>query len=244
MAGNMPSDIPKGRDAKAPEDLRAKIDAIYSGQFLLELGWEFKFEGSNPEISGEIRFIGLQYLRLRKIGTSASDLASTRQEYANLGNEARQFIETLKNARNWDIQADMHLAAIRLGEPVPKTRFPGLSKHQRENGEPYFLELLRLARLLQATADEQVKYATPKRGPKGNPALEVFIRKAADFWILTLERKFKFDHHSPAKPGVAWIFLNRLLVPLIAATGDKVSLAAIKTAIRNENDRRRNLQRP
>ena len=243
MAGNMPSDIPPVGNAKWPENLRTKIDALYSEEFLAGLGRELNFDGTNPQFAEEIRLIGLHYLRLRKVCSHAPDLAATRLTYADLSKKAGQFVATLESARNFDIATDMYLTALRLGEPAPKTRFSGLSKHQRERGEPYFLELLRLARLLHAAADEQVKEASPKRGPKTNPALEGLVRRAASFWILTLGRKFKFDHHTPAKPGVAWIFVNKLLTPLLAATGDKIGPAAVKTAIRNENARRRKLQR-
>ena len=166
-----------------------------------------------------------------------------RKENAQLAKQTNKFLQILRTAqqdgRQDDIAFGLHMMALRLDAAMPATIFPELSEHeQRQSGEPYFLELIRLLELLEKSALEQVNHIRERRGPKINFGLEYLVRHVASLFLTTLNRPFTLDHHKPVAASEAFDFIKALIAPL-----DDVSDTEIITAIRAEQDKRRIMSR-
>ena len=160
-----------------------------------------------------------------------------RKESAQLAKQTHKFLQILRNAPHDDIAFGLYMTALNLGAAMPNTIFPELSAHaQRQSGEPYFRELIRLLELLEKSALEQANHFRERPGPKVNLGLEYLVRHVADLFATTLNRPFTVDHHKPVAASKTFDFVSALVAPL-----DHVSDTEITTAIRAEQNKRRNI---
>ena len=216
----------------------APIDAAYSGTFFAALEQRFRLEGENSELRAELNNIGRHYLILRRSEDDREMRREMRRENAQLAKHTNKFLQILRDAPHDDIAFGLHMTALRLGEVMPTTIFPDLSAHdQRQSGEPYFWELIRLLELLEKSALEQANFFRERPGPKINLGLEYLIRHVADLFLITLNRPFTIDHHKPVAASEAFDFVSALVAPL-----DNVSATEIMTAIRTEQNRRHKIK--
>ena len=149
----------------------------------------------------------------------------------------------LKSYEGLDIEYDMKVVAI---------QFPTLSGGQilePEIGErfarQYYRELIWLLELLKASTERSIKMLTSPPGPKINEALEGFVRKVADFWVLRLNQRFSVYHRKRDDPRTgdrltpAFKFIRALVAPL-----DDISDNNLVTAMRKEITWRRKSGEP
>jgi hypothetical protein len=224
-------------DETGEENTHALIDAAYSDQFLLAFERQFHLESGESEIRRELNNIGRHYLILRRSENDREMRRELRRQYAQLAKQTGNFLKILRDAPHDDIASSLYMTALRLGEGMPATIFPELSAHeQRQSGEPYLLELIRLLELLDKSALEQANYFRERRGPKINLGLEYLVRHVADLFLTTLNRPFTIDHHKPVAASKTFDFVGALIAPL-----DDVSDTEIMTAIRAEQGLRRKL---
>jgi len=221
----------------------ALLDDAYTAEFFAALERQFHLETANADTRKAIRNIGRHYLILRSREDDRKMRQELRKENAQLAKQTNKFLQILRTAqqdgRQDDIAFGLHMMALRLDAAMPATIFPELSEHeQRQSGEPYFLELIRLLELLEKSALEQVNHIRERRGPKINFGLEYLVRHVASLFLTTLNRPFTLDHHKPVAASEAFDFIKALIAPL-----DDVSDTEIITAIRAEQDKRRIMSR-
>src|ERR1700761_1197097 len=162
---------------------------------------------------------------------------SERKASALRERQTNKFLQILRAAPQDDIAFGLHMTALRLDAAMPATIFPELTEHeQRQSGEPYFRELIRLLELLEKSALEQANRIRERPGPKINFGLEYLVRHVADLFMTTLNRPFTLDHHKPVAASEAFDFVCALVAPL-----DDVSGTEIMTAIRAEQSLRHKL---
>lgn len=225
--------IDKTGDAK-PHTL---IDREYSDQYFDVLERQFGLESGNTETRRRLKNIGVHYLIARRREDDRKVRQDERKANALLARQTNKFLQTLRKSPRDDITFGLHMTALRTGAPPPATIFPELNDHeQRQSGEPYFLELIRLLELLEKSALEQVIHIRERRGPKINFGLEYLVRHVARLFLTTLNRPFTVDHHKPVAASEAFDFVAALIAPL-----DDVSDTEIMTALRAEQSARRKL---
>lgn len=199
---------------------------VFNAGFLERLGQQFTFDGKDPEIAAAIIRMGISYISLRQ-KENTREIQQLRSRYKKLAGEIKSFRKLLE--KDEELPLLMYFSALQLKEPPPKSKFPGLTPHERQNsGEPYFRELLRLLNILSEGLNQQIRRSGLKSGPRSNPALESLALKAGQLFAQELNgRPFTIDPHKPFKPTKAFDFVKALVAPL-----DSVTDAEIITAIR------------
>ena len=224
-------------DYSGEESPHALIDAAYSDQYFVSLERRFRLEPGNAETRRELRNIGVRYLTSRRSEDNQKMRQELRKESTQLAKQTNKFLQILRNASHDDIAFGLYMTALISGEAMPGTLFPQLSAHaQRQSGEPYLLELIRLLELLEKSGLEQANHFRERPGPKINLGLEYLVRHVADLFLTLLKRPFTVDHHKPVAASEAFDFVSALAAPL-----DDVSATEITTAIRAEQGARRKL---
>jgi hypothetical protein len=217
-----------------PADL---IDAAYSVVFFTAFERQFGLESRKSEIRDSLRNIGRQYIVVRRTEDGREMRRELRRQNAQLAKQTNSFLEILRATSTEEIAASLYMTALRLNEPIPSTKFAEISPHaQSQSGEPYFRELIRLLELLEKSSLEQADYFRERPGPKTNLGLEFLVRRVADYFVSELKRPFSVDHHKPIAASEAFDFISALIAPI-----DQVSSTEIMTAIRTEQNRRRNI---
>lgn len=208
------------------------VDAVYSDEFLAQLGVEFKFDALAPKMASEIRVLGWRYLVEQAIDNDDGAMRrQTRKEYQALKKQINDFAELLLRPEYADIASDMYFAALRLREPPPKTNFPQLTEFETTRGAPYLAELVRLLRLLDAAADDGIKCFSPPKGRKKKYAVENFTRRAAYIWMGILGRSFTLDYHEGAGLTRAFEFVKVLLNRLDVSVPDTAIITGMRATI-------------
>ena len=221
-------------DKTGENNIAALIEAAYSNSFFAELARLFPVELGKSDVRAELNHIARIYVALRRTENSPELRKEMRKDYLQLGKQTDGFLGILRAAPQEDLAFAIYMAALRFNEPIPATKFAGLSGHAQTNtGEPYLLELLRLLELLKNAAKEQADHFRERPGPKINLGLEFLVRRVADLFE-EIDRPFSIDHHKPVPTGPAMDFVRALIAPL-----DDVSDTEISTAIRTEQNRRR-----
>lgn len=213
------------------------IDREYSDQYFDALERQFGLESGNTGTRRKLKNIGVHYLIARHREDDRKARQNERKANALLARQTNKFLQILRKTPQDDITFGLHMTALRIGAPPPATIFPELSEHeQRQSGEPYYLELVRLLELLEKSALDQINHFRERSGPKINCGLEYLVRHVADLFLTTLNRPFTVDHHKPVAASEAFDFVAALIAPL-----DDVSDTEIMTAIRAEQSARRKL---
>lgn len=208
------------------------VDAVYSDEFLAELGAGFKFDALAPKMASEIRVVGWRYLVEQAIDNDDGEMRrQTRREYQALKKQINDFAELLLRPEYTDIASDMYFAALRLREPPPKTNFPELTEFEKTRGAPYLAELVRLLRLLDAAAEDGIKCFSPPKGRKKKYAVENFARRAAYIWTDMLGQAFTIDYHEGAGLTRAFEFVKALLNRLDASVPDRAIITGMRATI-------------
>ncbi|MEI9886324.1 MAG: hypothetical protein WDN08_07435 [Rhizomicrobium sp.] len=224
-------------DKAGDANLHALIDGAYSDQYFDGLERQFGLVSGNTETRRKLKNIGVHYLIARRREDDRKTRQDERKANALLARQTNKFLQTLRKAPRDDITFGLHMTALRTDAKLPATIFPELSKHeQRQSGEPYYLELIRLLELLEKSALDQINHFRERRGPKINFGLEYLVRHVADLFLTTLNRPFTIDHHKPIAASEAFDFVAALIAPL-----DDVSDTEIMTAIRAEQSVRHKL---
>lgn len=225
-------------DYKDPWDIAT---AAYDDEFLAMLKQEFEFDSLEPKRTQSIRYIGRQYILGRRLEDDQEFYKRSQAEYRNLLKETDHFLELLKKSYNnhyfYNIATEMLTLARGMNLPEPQSDFPDLTEHQRDV-ESHYRELVRLTELLKIAADHGMKFAKRevRPGPKMNFGLELLVRKAADFWIGELKRKFTVDYHQGSGLTPAFEFVRALVKPLDDVPDDRII-----TAMRGEITERRKM---
>ncbi|PHS21041.1 MAG: hypothetical protein COA85_13425, partial [Robiginitomaculum sp.] len=140
---------------------------------------------------------------------------------------------------NHDLPSDMYFGALRLDEQKPQTEFPEITDFEKTRGKPYYLELLRLLRILEAGTDIAIERFSPPFGRRRDYAVEAVVRRSADFWEDGLGKKFTHDYQKGAGLTRSFLFVQRILNGIEPIDDTKIT-TAIRSVIatRNENKKR------
>jgi hypothetical protein len=208
------------------------VDAVYSDEFLAELGAEFKFDALAPKMASEIRVVGWRYLVEQAIDNDDSAMRrQARREFQALKKQIDDFAELLLRPEYADIASDIYFAALRLREPAPKTHFPQLTEFEKTRGAPYLAELVRLLRLLDAAAEDGIKCFSPPKGRKKKYAVENFARRSAYIWKDMLGQPFTIDYHEGAGLTRAFEFVKALLNRIDVSVSDTAIITGMRATI-------------
>jgi len=209
-------------------------DRDYSSQFIIELGAEFKFDGNCPKIIDEINYIRSGYIAYKAAdGFEAYD-KSVRAKYNEVNKSIHEFRAVLEKHETQDLATDMYFGARKLNEPKPQTEFPEITEFEKTRGKPYYLELLRLLRVLEAGVGRNIDNLSPARGRKKDYAIEAIVRRCADFWEDYLNRKFTVDYHDGVGLTQAFLFVQKLLNEIEEIPDIKI-ITAMRSEITNRN---------
>lgn len=218
--------MPARVDLDGSERPQEIVRRIYSADYLLRLGQQFKFDEKDSEIVAEIRKMGTSYIAMRR-RENPEEFRELNRRYNKLARELKVFRQALDHNADLDVPQIMYFSALKLNQLPPQGDFPGLSKHDREqSGEPYYRELMRLLEILDKGIDDDKTRSAPKRGPRVNFGLEVIARQAAEFFAVELKgRPFTIDPHKPFKATPAYDFVKALVEPLDTVTHDDIVTA-------------------
>jgi hypothetical protein len=182
----------------------------FNAEFLALLGDKFRYDGTKPTIADSIRYVAERYYVVLGRPQVADYRKQNRGEYQQIIKDIRKFRETLKKAEEKGIDEDMDLIA---GMHVSANQL-GLSTHHQnpsgDNARKKYDALVDLLNLLELTAEHGKEVFSSRPGPKINQSLEVLVRKAADFWIFDLGRKFTVDHHKGTGTTPSFDFIRAL----------------------------------
>jgi hypothetical protein len=183
-------------------------------------------------VAAKLRDFGARYLLARRVTNNLEVAKADRAEYRDLQKLAHRFVAELDAWNDRDIAGDMALAARIAGEPEPLTNFPKLSEHEKQRGDAYYHELIRLLGLLEVAAQQQFRRLAPSKGRRSNNyELEILIGKLADFWVDSLGRKFSLDYHDGTGLSEAFQFVQAVIGP-IDKIPDKHIVTVMRTVIR------------
>ena len=205
-----------------------------SAEFLKHLGDKFGFDGADRKIAESVRDIAQAYfvvLGRRKLNFRKE----ARREYLQLIRDTAKFLEILENAKALGLADDMEIIArMRAHISSPAKSHP-ITNDRNSAGK--FDQLIALLNLLGLTAEHGKEIYSSKPGPKVDKALETLVRRAMDYWIFNLGRKFTIDHHKGTGTTKSFEFVRTLASQL----GD-ISDTEIVTAIRADKSVRRKFE--
>ena len=209
-------------------------DRDYSPLFIIGLGKQFDFDGNNPEIIEEINYIRSGYSMSKAFDGHEDYRKEVRADYKAVKKAIDKFRASLEQHKSLDLANDMYFGALYSQEPRPLTVFPELTEFEYTRGKPFYLELERFLRVLGAGADKAIEHLSPEKGRPKNYAVESLVRRAADFWIDYLGRKFTIDHHDGTGLTPAFRFVQRLANEIEKIPG-KTLVTNMRKEIRNRN---------
>jgi hypothetical protein len=203
----------------------------YSEEFLISLGRKFKFDARRPDLAEDLRDMAMRYLVARHNEDNSEYIRKSRKQFQALALHTHKFILELSDWEDRDLAGDMARAARINREPRPATNFPELSEHQRNRGNAYYKELMRLLNLLEATAQMRHKPLTGHRASrKQNDPLVWFVAKIEDFWVQIPGNRFTVDYHRGSGITDAFRFVRELVKP-IDTISDKHIVTVMRTVI-------------
>lgn len=205
---------------------REIAERIYSDQFLSELKERFGFDALKPETAAAIRDIAFRYIIFRREENQPKHRKRWRRDFLKLEKATSDYLALLKHHEERDIASDISLAA----SLDPK--WDDLRKHEpkNHNARAYVHTLRRLLELMKATASWHAQNMVSRVGRPANLGLQELTRKAAEFWIETLNRRFTLDYHEGAGITRAFEFVKALVTPLDDVT-DKQIITAMRAQI-------------
>ncbi|GJL90905.1 hypothetical protein [Hyphococcus sp.] len=186
-------------------------DRDYSPLFIIELGKQFDFDGNNPEIIEEINYIRSGYIAYQAAEGHEAYSKEVRSKYIEVNKAIAKFRAVLKKHETQDLASDMYYGALHLGEAPPQTEFPEITEFEKTRGKPYFLELMRLLRILEKGVDKNIDHLAPLPGRKPDYPVQALVRRAAEFWEDFLDRKFTVDYHGSEGLTSAFSFVQKLI---------------------------------
>ncbi len=206
----------------------------FSPEFIVNLGDEFKFDGNSQKIIDEINYIRSGYVIARNADGHEAYSKSARKKYIEINKSIHEFRTVLEKHESQDLASDMYYGALGLNEPKPETEFLELSEFEQTRGKPYYLELLRLLMILEAGVEKTIDNLSPTRGRKRDYAIEAAVRRAADFWVIFLKRRFTVDYHEGSGFTQAFQFVQKLLNEIEPVPNKKI-ITAMRSEISNRN---------
>jgi len=211
-------------------------DPGYSSNFIEALGKEFGFNGKCPEIIEEINYIRNGYFSATAADRIEASKKPLRADYAKLKQGIEEFRALIESPESQDLSFDMYLGALRLDESKSQTEFPEITALKKTSGKPYYLELLRLLRILEAGTDIAIEQFSPPLGRPRDYAVEAVVQRSADFWEDNLGKKFTHDYHDGSGLSRSFLFVQRLLNDIKPIEDKKITTAMRSViATRNEN---------
>lgn len=214
-------------------------DKDYSPQFVIELGEQFEFDGNNPEIIEEINYIRSGYIAYQAAEGHEAYSKQVRSKYVEVNKAIANFRTVLKEHETQDLATEMYWGARLLNEPKPQTEFLDITEFEKTRGKPYFLELLRLLRILESGVDKSIDHLAPLPGRKPDYPVQALVRRAAEFWEDYLDRKFSVDYHGSEGLTRAFLFAQRLINE-IEPTPDNKIINAMRAEIAARNKDKKN----
>ena len=140
------------------------ITHLYTDQFILKLRADFNIAISHPELAQIIRDIGRSYIHANRVPNLEKLCAEDREQYAACREVVTRVREDLQRRADQDMAGIMADGARFSNEPLPQTAFPGLTAHQRQRGDAFFHELLRLLGVAEKGLDLVAQRLTSKGG--------------------------------------------------------------------------------
>ncbi|MDR5729614.1 MAG: hypothetical protein RB191_19530 [Terriglobia bacterium] len=208
----------------SPEEFARRV---FPDAFLIGLGEKFDFEGKDPEIAQAIREIAQGYFAVRARPKSGENRQAARRQYLRLKKDVEKFHKILEIAEKSAIADDMEFVA----QISPEFRKPNPENDNlfsKQNRIPKFKQLIALLNLLGNTAARGAEIYSARRGPKIDDALEIAIRRATDFWIFQLRRKFTIDHHKGTGTTKSFEFLRALCAQIDPNISDTKIVSAMR----------------
>ena len=233
----------RSRGLSAAKSIRAcspEENAIstFSGAFLKSLGEKFGFDGTKPEIAASIRYAAIGYFAVLGRRKSPDNRKQARREYIQLAKNTRKFLKILENANENGIASDMEYVA-QMESVANKAPLAALNDNAIQRGiSGKYDELIRLLNLLVTAAEHGKENYSAKPGPKIDLALETLVRRAANFWIYELGRKFTIDQHKGSGTTKSFEFIRALASRL----NNHISDTEVVTAMRVERENRRKIE--
>lgn len=225
---------------KNAENPRKHADDVdYSPLFIVELGKQFDFDGDNPEIIEEINYIRSGYIAYQAAEDHDAYSKEVRSKYVEVNKAIAKFRAILKKHETQDLATEMYWGARLLKEMKPTTEFPELTEFEKTRGKPYYLELLRLLRILEAGVDKSIDHLAPSSGRKPDYPVQALVRRAAEFWEDYLDRKFTVDYHDNTGLTPAFLFVQKLINE-IEPTPDNKIINAMRAEIHIRNKDKKN----
>jgi hypothetical protein len=211
--------------------------AAFDEEFLQRLGKEFGFDGSNPNIAQSVRNIAEGYSAVRGRPKHPEYRKEAASEYSRLKKDTEKFLEILANAKEIAIDTDMDIFAQL--QASKKSISDGENHLMPEKGiSRKFDELTALLNLLAATTEHGKQLYSARPGPKTDVALEMLVRRAGNFWIWELGRKFTIDHHQGTGTTKSFQFLRALA----SHVDGNISDTQLVSAMRADRKNRRKLK--
>jgi len=225
---------------KNAENLRKHADDVdYSALFIVELGKQFDFDGENPEIIEEINNIRSGYIAYQAAEGHEAYSKQVRSKYVEVNKAIAKFGAVLKKHETQDLATEMYWGARLLNEPKPQTEFSDITDFEKTRGKPYYLELLRLLRILEKGVNKNIDHLAPLPGRKPDYPVQALVRRAAEFWEDFLDRRFTVDYHGSEGLTRAFSFVQKLINE-IEPTPDNKIINAMRAEITARNKDKKN----
>ena len=207
----------------SPEE---KALAAFSNEFLRQLGMQFGFDGTDHHIAQSMRSIAEGYFAVQVRPKSPEYRKQAFREYSRWKKDVEKFRNILENAQELGIDADMDIVAqLSARKSISGNKN---STNSQTDAAGKFGQLMALLNLLAATAEYGKHIYSERPGPKIDQALEMLVRRAANFWILELGRKFTIDHHKGTGTTKSFLFLRTLTSNVDADISDTQLVSAMR----------------
>ncbi len=217
-------------------------ESDYSPLFIIELGREFEFDGNDPKIIAELNYIRSGYVAYQAAEGHEAHAKQVRSKYVEVSKAISKFRAVLDKQENQDLESDMYYGALALGEAPPQTEFAKITEFEKTRGRPYYLELIRLLRILEAGVDKCIDHLAPSPGRKPDYPVQALVRRAAQFWEDYLDKKFTVDYHGGEGLTRAFSFVQKLINE-IEPTPDNKIINAMRAEIGARNKDKKNSEK-
>jgi hypothetical protein len=227
----MPAQKSKPKNQLSPQENARRV---FSAEFLKQLGEKFGFDGTKPQIVDSVRNIAEGYFIALNRAQKTNFRKAARREYLQLIKDTDKFRKILENAKADGIDDDMELfaqlhARQEMSGASEYSQFPDTKNTLRK-----YDALIAHLNLLILTAQQENQNFSTKPGPKIDEALAALVRRAGNFWIFNLGRKFTIDHHKGTGTTKSFEFIKTLSAQL-----SDIPDTHIVTAMRADKSARR-----
>ena len=179
-------------------------------EFVTQLSEQFAFD-PNERVFRELTALLRRYPLDKRVISDNSDEHALRKRYLLLKSETERFRALLSSSEYEDLETDLYFAALHENDRAANPDIPVIGGSEGRQGGALLADLDNLLSLLLFAAEMGSERFAPAKGRKRNYALENTVRRIANFWSDTLNRRFTLDYHegsglTPAHDFVKTIF--------------------------------------